>query len=76
MGPALSAARLAMLAARIGGIEEICQRPLIKQIIEPNLNHSSQYRDGQKRYQKLYRKLKEEFDTTLILGFQVWVILS
>ena len=35
MGSALSAARLAMLAARIGGIEEICQRPLIKQIIEP-----------------------------------------
>ncbi len=38
MGPALGAARLAMLASNNGSLEEICQRPGIKEIVEPNLN--------------------------------------
>ena len=39
MGPALGATRLAMLAINKGSIEEICQRPRIKEIVEPNLKH-------------------------------------
>jgi xylulokinase len=61
MGPALGAARLAMLASNNGSLEEICQRPGIKEIIEPNLNYVSQYRQNQERYRKLYRHLEEDF---------------
>ena len=61
MGPAIGAARLAMIATKNGTIDEICQRPPIKEIIEPNLSNTPQYREGQDRYQKLYRLLEEEF---------------
>jgi len=61
MGPAMGAARLAMHATKSGTIEEICQRPPIKEIIEPNLSYVSQYREGQERYRRLYRQLEEEF---------------
>ena len=61
MGPAMGAARLAMLATKSGTIEEICQRPTIKEIIELSLKDGSKYREGQDRYRKLYRQLEEEF---------------
>ena len=61
MGPALGAARLAMLATKNGTIEEICQRPSIKEIVEPNLKYLPQYREGQERYRRLYTQLEEEF---------------
>jgi sugar (pentulose or hexulose) kinase len=52
---------LAMLASNNGSLEEICQRPGIKEIIEPNLNYVSQYRQNQERYRRLYRHLEEDF---------------
>ena len=61
MGPALGAARLAMISNNSASIEEICQRPPIKEIIEPNLSYVSQYREGQERFRRLYRQLEEEF---------------
>ena len=61
IGPALGAARLAMLATNNGTIDEICKRPSIKEIIEPNLNYLPQYREGQERYRRIYRHLEEEF---------------
>ena len=61
MGPAVGAARLAMLAINNGSLEEICQRPEIKEIIEPNLKYVPQYRQDQERYRRLYRHLEEDF---------------
>jgi xylulokinase len=61
MGPAVGAARLAMLAINNGSLEEICQRPGIKEIIEPNLKYVPQYRQDQERYRRLYRHLEEDF---------------
>jgi xylulokinase len=61
MGPALGAARLAMLANNNGSLEEICQRPGIKEIVEPNLKYVPQYRQNQERYRRLYRHLEEDF---------------
>ncbi len=61
MGPAMGAARLAMLANNNGTIDEICKRLPIKEIIEPNLSFVSRYREGQDRYRKIYRQLEEEF---------------
>ena len=61
MGPAVGAARLAMLAINNGSLEEICQRPGISKIVEPNLKYVSQYRQGQERFRRLYRHLAEEF---------------
>ena len=61
LGPALGAARLAMLATNNGTIEEICQRPAIKEIVEPNLKHAPHYSKVQERYRRLYRYLEEEF---------------
>tara|TARA_Y100001970_G_C14150217_1_gene812225 strand:- start:31 stop:1479 length:1449 start_codon:yes stop_codon:yes gene_type:complete len=61
MGPAMGAARLAMLANNNGTIDEICKRLPIKEVIEPNLSFVSRYREGQVRYRKIYRQLEEEF---------------
>jgi xylulokinase len=61
MGPALGAARLAMLAINNGSLEEICQRPRVKEIVEPNLKHVPHYRQNQERYRRLYRHLEEDF---------------
>jgi len=61
MGPALGAARLAMLAINNGSLEEICQRPRVKEIVEPNLKHVPHYRQNQERYRRLYSHLEENF---------------
>ena len=61
MGPAVGAARLAMLAINNGSLEDICQRPGIKEIVEPNLKYVPQYRQDQERYRRLYRHLEEDF---------------
>jgi xylulokinase len=61
MGPAAGAARLAMIAINNGSLEEICQRPGIKEIVEPNLKYVPQYRQNQERYRRLYRHLEEDF---------------
>ena len=61
MGPAAGAARLAMIAINNGSLEEICQRPRIKEIVEPNLKYVPQYRQNQERYRRLYRHLEEDF---------------
>ena len=61
MGPAVGAARLAMIAFNNGSLEEICQQPGIKEIVEPNLKYVPQYRQNQERYRRLYRHLEEDF---------------
>jgi len=61
IGPALGAARLAMLATDNGTIEEICQRPLIKEIVEPYSKHVPQYRNYSNRFRRLYKILEEDF---------------
>ena len=61
MGPAMGAARLAMLATKKFTIEEICHRPPIEEIIEPNVSDFPHYREGLERYRKLYRQLEEVF---------------
>jgi len=61
MGPALGAARLAMLSINSGSIEDICQRPRIKEIVEPNPKHVPQYRNYKNRYRRLYKHLEEDF---------------
>ena len=61
MGPAMGAARLAILATNRGTIKEICKSRPVKEIIEPNRNHISEYRDRQERYRRLYNKFEDEF---------------
>ncbi len=61
MGPALGAARLAMVANKSGTIEEICLRPSIKEIVEPNIKHVSHYKRIYERYRLIYRQLEEVF---------------
>ena len=61
MVPALGASRLAMLAKNNASLEETCQQPRIKEIIEPNLKHVPKYRKNRELYQRHYRNLEKEF---------------
>ena len=61
LGPALGAARLGILAVNNGSPEETCLRPKISETINPIKSHSDQYKLGQERYRRLYKKIELEF---------------
>ena len=68
MGPALGAARLALLAFTNGLPEEICTRPEVSEVIEPSPAHVEQYRTGQDRFRSLYKCLETEFQGSVAAG--------
>lgn len=60
VGPALGAARLAMLAM---GMErqQVCHPPDVEETVYPDEGHVGQYKKGLVRFQKLYSCLESEF---------------
>jgi xylulokinase len=59
IGAALGAARLAICAAEGADPSEICTRPEILRVIEPDPDLVAAYGDGYARYRALYPALKE-----------------
>jgi xylulokinase len=60
-GPALGAARLAMLAATGQSIEAVCKPPAILDVIEPRAAMTATYRDRHDAFRRLYTCLRAEF---------------
>ena len=61
LGPAQGAARLAMLAAGQGSLEQICTRPKISEVLEPQPSLVMHYQEKQEQYRKIYRSLEDFF---------------
>ena len=57
-GAALGAARLGMIAAGAGGVEEICPRPPIQREFKPDPERAAAYAARFKRYRALYQAEK------------------
>jgi xylulokinase len=60
-GPAFGAARLARLALTGETPHEVCGKPEIAAVIEPDRALASAYRAADARFRRLYRALREEF---------------
>ena len=61
LGPAQGAARLAMLAAGQGSLKQICNRPVISEVLEPQPSLVMHYQEKQEQYRKIYRSLENFF---------------
>ena len=61
LGPALGAARLAILSTGHGSLKQICPSPKISETLEPNPSQVMHYQEKQEQYGKLYRSLKNFF---------------
>ncbi|MEK0083512.1 xylulokinase [Benzoatithermus flavus] len=60
-GPAFGAARLARLALTGESPQEVCRKPPVAAVIEPEPDLVAAYRPLDARFRRLYRSLKEEF---------------
>lgn len=58
MGPAFGAARLARLAASGESPGEVCKRPPVSGVIEPDATMANLYQGRLERYRRLYRQLE------------------
>lgn len=61
VGPALGAARLAMIAAGLGDIREICHTPPIEEVVAPDHRFLPIYQERHRHFQRLYTKLRSAF---------------
>ena len=61
LGPAQGAASLAMLTAGQGSLEQICTRPKISEVLEPQPSLVMHYQKKQEQYRKIYRSLEDFF---------------
>ena len=61
LGPALGAARLAILATNQADLTENCSRPEISETLEPVQSHVPYYQAKQEQYRDLYQKLADFF---------------
>ena len=61
LGLAQGEARLAMLAAGQGSLEQICTRPKISEVLEPQPSLVMHYLEKQEKYGKIYRSLENLF---------------
>ena len=61
LGPAQGAARLAMLAAGKGSLEQICTPPQISEVLEPQPSLVMHYQEKQEQYGKIYQSLEDFF---------------
>ena len=57
-GAALGAARLGMLAAGAGGVEEVCKRPPTERSFAPRPDRAALHAPRLKRYRALYKAEK------------------
>jgi xylulokinase len=60
-GPAFGVARLARLAATGEPVVEVCRKPEVAQMMEPDRALVPAYRDRGERFRALYRALRPEF---------------
>lgn len=60
-GPAFGAARLGRLALTGEPIEDVCQKPAIREVIEPDGNRHQSYRPRLAKFRRLYAALRDEF---------------
>jgi xylulokinase len=61
VGPAFGAARLARLGVEKSAIEDVCVRPAILHVAEPDDLLSNHYASVQPRFRELYQNLKSSF---------------
>ena len=61
LGPAQGATRLAMLAVGKESLEQICTRPKISEVLEPQPSLVMHYQKKQEQYRKIYRSLEDFF---------------
>ena len=61
LGPALGAARLAILATNQADLTENCSRPEISETLEPVQSHVPYYQAKQDQYRDLHQKLTDVF---------------
>jgi sugar (pentulose or hexulose) kinase len=50
-----------MLAAEQGSLEQICTRPKISEVLEPQPSLVMHYQEKQEQYGKIYRSLEDFF---------------
>ena len=60
-GPAFGAARLGRLAAGGGAVEDICRRPPVLDVTEPDRELHERYRPRIEAFRRLYGALKPAF---------------
>lgn len=63
-GPAFGAARLGRLALTKEAVEDVCQKPAIDEVIEPDMAHYSTYQPRFAKFKRIYSALREEFTPT------------
>lgn len=60
-GPAFGAARLGRLALTNEAVEDVCQKPAIEEVIEPDQARHASYAPRFAKFQRIYAALSEEF---------------
>ncbi|HSK39484.1 MAG TPA: xylulokinase [Arenibaculum sp.] len=60
-GPAFGAARLARIAATGEPVLDVCRKPAVLDVVEPDPHLHDLYREKFVRFQRLYRAVREEF---------------
>lgn len=63
-GPAFGAARLGRLALTKELPEDVCQKPIIEEVIEPNQSRHASYQPRFEKFKRLYSALSDEFTAT------------
>ena len=60
-GPAFGAARLARLALTKEPVADVCVKPAIEEVIEPDLIRHEAYQPRFAKFQRIYAALSDEF---------------
>lgn len=60
-GPAFGAARLGRLALTNEAVEDVCQKPAIEEVIEPDQARHASYAPRFAKFQRIYAALSDEF---------------
>ena len=60
-GPAFGAARLARMALTGESASDVCTKPQVLDVLEPDTALTAAYAERFRKYQALYRALKPEF---------------
>ena len=60
-GPAFGAARLGRLALDHETVEDVCQKPVIQEVIEPDMRKHADYQPRFAKFRRIYAALRDEF---------------
>ena len=60
-GPAFGAARLRRLALDHETVEDVCQKPVIQEVIEPDMRKHADYQPRFAKFRRIYAALRDEF---------------